>query len=338
MSLKNEDFGNEDYWKAIVLYGLNQATYKIALASVILDFAKEERQTIPWDDLSRAFLDKYIQRIQKTNLPQQSNPQRNTKMETIVSLLNLGKINYDEAIQEVSREAFNDVIPRFHSIGRDTELAKNRFYAFEMGKKIEISPFAKILSFNFENECRDEIASRWALLEGAFHLTRGDAKLENDIREIYLKGAYKRTPLTENIQFLRAYQGDVCFYCGESLNYDTIAVDHVLPRQVLMHDEIWNLVLSHGTCNSGKSDYLVGVHYIQKLIQRNENIMGSNHPWKSKIALALGNSPIERKKNLEIHYLNVKTVLRSNYWRGISGYNAEEDSFYRRLITKLNNR
>ena len=67
-----------------------------------------------------------------------------------------------------------------------------------------------------------------------------------------------------------------------------VHVDHLLPRQVVLHDEIWNLVLAHGFCNENKTDRLVGEHFIEKLIQRNENIMGSNHPWKKKIEQAFG--------------------------------------------------
>jgi FtsZ-binding cell division protein ZapB len=37
-----------------------------------------------------------------------------------------------------------------------------------------------------------------------------------------------------------------------------------------------------------KSDKVVGNHFMEKLIQRNENIMGSNHPWKHKISSDLG--------------------------------------------------
>ena len=40
--------------------------------------------------------------------------------------------------------------------------------------------------------------------------------------------------------------------------------------------------LSNSTpkCNMLKSDLLVADHFVQKLIIRNENIMGSSHPWK----------------------------------------------------------
>ena len=95
---------------------------------------------------------------------------------------------------------------------------------------------------------------------------------------------------------------------------------------------------SHSFCNLQQSDYLVGLDYIEKLIARNENIMGSNHPWMKKIQKQLGNTPMERRMSLEKHYGNVKQVLGRNYWRGAERYSAEHDPFFRSLVTKLNNK
>ena len=106
---------------------------------------------------------------------------------------------------------------------------------------------------------------------------------------------------------------------------------------VLNHDQIWNLVLAHSYCNMSKSDKLVGDHFMEKLIQRNENIMGSNHPWKHKISSDLGRTKKLRALNLLRHYENVKSVLGNNYWFGASSYNPQNDDFYKKLITKLNN-
>jgi 5-methylcytosine-specific restriction endonuclease McrA len=150
------------------------------------------------------------------------------------------------------------------------------------------------------------------LLEGAFLIATGEQRLANEVRTIYLNGAYKRTTLAGNIPFLQGYQGNTCLYCGLELRAEYIDVDHVLPRQVLQHDEIWNLVLAHQACNIRKLDRLVGAHFMQKLVGRNENIMGSNHPWKKRIADMLGSSLGARAKKLNWHYDNVKVVLGTN--------------------------
>jgi hypothetical protein len=145
-------------------------------------------------------------------------------------------------------------------------------------------------------------------------------------------------PAIGNIPFLQGYQRNTCFYCGEPISAGDIHVDHVLPRQVILHDEIWNLVLSHSLCSEQKSDRLVGSHFLEKLIARNENIMGSNHPWKKKISEVLGVTPQQRASKLKWHYQNIKGVLGNSYWGGAESYNPSTDEFYKRLITVLNNR
>ncbi len=237
----------------------------------------------------------------------------------------------------MGRDAFGDVIPRFQTIGMDKRIVSGFFYDAQPGKRLELKD--ELLGFSAElvEELDAEVVARWSLLEGAFSINQSQFYLANDIREIYLKDGYERRPLTSNIPFLAGYQGNTCFYCGEPMPAGDIHVDHILPRQVIMHDDVWNLVLSHSDCNLLKSDKLVGPHFIEKLIARNENIMGSNHPWKHKIASALGKTKVNRASALARHYDNVKTVLGTNYWGGSSGYNPATDPFYRKLITVLNN-
>ncbi len=322
--MNKNTFSNKDVWKGIILFGLNAATYKMALANSLLDFSAKEATEISWEDLSQSFLYQYQKRLDTTNMPQQNNSNRLTVMERVVKSLKLGSITQTEAIEKVSTDGLKNVVPRFQTIGRDKKIAHEYFYKIDYGKKIILKD--SLLAFNNEDhkELHDELMARWSLLEGVFSITINNFKLANDIREVYLLNGYRRTNLTKNIPFLTGYQGNTCFYCGEVLTKD-IHVDHVLPRQVMNNDEIWNLVLAHGECNLQKSDKLVGPHFIQKLIARNENIMGSNHPWKNKISNALGVTPQKRAASLRKHYDDVKKVLGSYWWGGSSSYNPSTD-------------
>lgn len=330
------NFTADEYWKALVLYGLNQATYKIALGKVLLKLAHEGKTSVTWNDLADEFLSQYRIRLESTDMPQQNNPSRKTVMETIVSKVKAG-LDYDSAVTEVGRKGFNEVIPRFDTLlGLDE--TKAMFYEFDFGKSILLKDSIHSLVEVKFDELNTELDARWGLLEGAFRIAHNhDYSLANEIREIYIRNATDRKPLTSVISFLQGYQANRCFYCGESL-FEPIHVDHVLPRQVLMTDDLWNLVLSHQLCNLNKSDRLVSPYFIQKLIARNENIMGSNHPWKQKIANDIGVTPERRRKTVEWHYENVATVLGRNYWGGSEGFNPESDPFFKNLITRINNR
>ncbi|WP_313706129.1 HNH endonuclease domain-containing protein [Massilia sp.] len=333
----HDDFSATDYWKALILYGLNQATYKIALGKTLLSLSAQGYNRVSWDILASEFFELYRSRLDVADpLPQQATPGRRTAMERIVANFRL-RNDIDTAVGTVQADAFDDVIPRFHNLA-GIESIQGKFYRFEFGRTLELTDELHMVREKQTDALHAELDARWGLLEGAFLIATGEQRLANDVRSIYLDGAYKRRTLTGNIPFLQGYQGNTCFYCGLDLRAEDIDVDHVLPRQVLQHDEIWNLVLAHRACNIRKLDRLVGAHFIRKLIGRNENIMGSNHPWKKRIADMLGSSPTARAKKLHWHYENVKMVLGTNYWGGSEGYNPQTDPFYQRLITRLNNR
>jgi hypothetical protein len=332
-----KDFNDEDFWRSIILYGLNQSTYKIALGKTLISLADQNYTTVKWDTLSLEFLKQYQERLNiEEPMPQLADPLKRTFMERAVRKLELGTTDIDETISSVGKEGFNDVIKRFHNIGRFNDF-QGKFYSFDFGKSISLTDNLHNIVEKQRNAISDELDARWALLEGAFAIKADNFELANEIIDIYLLKGTKRKNLTNIIPFLQGYQGNTCFYCGQEIDEDDYHVDHVLPRLILNHDQIWNLVLSHSTCNLSKSTKLVGKHFMEKLIFRNENIMGSNHPWKNKISFELGRTKKQRAFNLLKDYENVKIVLGDHYWGGIDSYNPMNDDFYKRLITVLNN-
>ena len=180
-------FDDIDYWKAIILFGLNNATYKMALANVLLDSIRMGATTIDWSSLSERYLNSYIDRL-KNSHPQQGNPSRLTIMERIINDVKMNQITYEQAIERVSNEAFEDVIPRFHTIGRDRVLAKEKFYEFEKGKHLNLKD--SLLQLDNPDELKNEVDARWSLLEGAFLINQTQYSLANNIREIYVADGF----------------------------------------------------------------------------------------------------------------------------------------------------
>ena len=333
------EINSKDLWKAIVLYGLNQASYKMALGKVLVSFSAQQKEIVRWDELAEAFLDQYLQRLKVEQKPQQATLGRLTKMERIVQKLNLGIITYQEATDLVASEGFNDVVPRFQTIGRHKDIVGSAFYEIDFGKRLILTDKLLQLTETGADELEGELEARWGLLEGAFSITQSAETLvlANNIRETFLQhGTTKRATLTNNIPFLSGYQGNTCFYCGEPI-LGNPHVDHVLPRQVIMHDNMWNLVLAHEHCNLQKSDKIIGEHFLQKLIFRNENIMGSNHPWKKQISAELGASKSARISKTKEFYELVKTARGEVYWGSEKAYDPGTDEFYKRFVTILNN-
>lgn len=331
------DFSNEDYFKAIVHYGLNQSTYKIGLAKTLLYFAKLGQHDVHWSDLSKQFYWEYKNRIDFSDpIPQQMNPARRTVVEQILLQDNDRQISQEQAIEEIGKNAFNDVLPRFHHLNKLD--IQGKFYTFEEGKKLTLTDDFLGVTENKEEELIDEVGARWSLLEGsccANHSTENYV-LANEILTTYYKKGYKRRSIVHNIPLLNPFQGNRCFYCTEKLVKGNIEVDHLLPRSVVQHDEIWNLVLSHVYCNKSKDDKVVGQHFIEKLFKRNENIIGGRFTKKQELINKTGNTPKIRRNFINHEYENVKIVKGEDYWRDIN-YNPETDVFYRKLITVMNN-
>ena len=122
-------FSPEDHWKAVTLYGLNTATYKIALAKSLLTFCQRGLSQVSWDELSSQFFNEYLIRLRSESpMPQMGQPGRQTAMERIISAYEVGAIDKGEAIIRVGRDAFRDVILRFHNVGSHGDLSEGMFY------------------------------------------------------------------------------------------------------------------------------------------------------------------------------------------------------------------
>jgi 5-methylcytosine-specific restriction endonuclease McrA len=326
-----ELFQPKDLWRSIILYGRNAATYKIALGRCLIGFAEQGKSHIVMQELAEAFFNIYLDRL-KEGKPQLLLPGRQTVMEQIVALHNLGKLERGAAIERVEREAFGDVIPRFHTVN-DLALPV-KFYDHTPAGLIITDSLFNIFSQSDRQELIGELNSRWDLLEAAFIKRRENSDFINDIRSFYLERGYARTNITHVIPAIAGYQDNLCFYCGESLLDADIDVDHVIPRQVIHHDEVWNLVLAHRFCNNQKSDLLPGLAYIEKLVVRNERLIASNHPLRENFIGKLGVKAAQRRTYILEAYKDAERVL-GNTWEGVRGYNPANDQFYKSFVRNI---
>jgi len=162
-------------------------------------------------------------------------------------------------------------------------------------------------------------------------MRRDHSTLVNDIRDFYLKRGYDRQNVTHTRPVLNGYQNGQCFYCGEPMLDDDVHVDHVIPRQFLNRDDIWNLALAHGFCNEQKSDLLPDAPFVEKLIVRNEFFIVSNHPIRDTLISQIGTTPTQRRAFIQRIYEDAKTVLGYT-WSGVRGYNPATDPLYKSFV------
>ena len=69
-------------------------------------------------------------------MPQQTNPGRQKKLGRIVRQFELGMIDFERTANMASKDAFTDVVPRFHNIRNDSDFASDYFYKTDCGKNL----------------------------------------------------------------------------------------------------------------------------------------------------------------------------------------------------------
>ena len=325
-------FTDKDIWRVITLYGLNTSTYKIALAETLNSLVRQGITNASYEILAQEFFKLYNKRLDN-GMPQLNHDTRYTKMEQIVTRFKGGAVDYDEAIAYVKINAFDNVIPRFHNLNQ-IDLPR-KFYEITKGGIVLTDSVFNVFNDNESEALHKELEARWSLLESAFAMKRENAQLINDVRQFYLVRGYERTNITYMCDMLNGYQEGRCFYCGEMLDQQHIHVDHVIPRTVLNHDEPWNLALAHEYCNESKSDALPSRYFVQKLVDRNERLISSNHPLSKKIIEALGKTPLKRRTETFRIYDEILSAFGSkNIWGG-ENFNPENDPFYRSMIRNI---
>jgi hypothetical protein len=246
-----ESFDLEDYWRSILLFGYNTSTYKMALAESLHHLTMNGHSSVTFAELARQFFLVYRERLQ-SGQPQLLTPGRQTVMERVMHLVEAGGLPEADAIARIEHEAFGDVVPRFHTVGHGPMGV--RFYEATARGLVLTDELYRVLASASGPELRTEALARWDLLEAAFAVRREHSQLHNDLRRFYLSRGYERTDLTPLRPVLHAYQQGACFYCQEPLDVEDSHVDHVIPRQVVYHDGVWNLVLAHSFCNQQKQD------------------------------------------------------------------------------------
>lgn len=324
---------NTDYWRALILYGKFQSTYKIGLGQCLLSYAQENRDKVELDTLAGDFLDLYSERCQ-TGQPQLATKGRFTYVERELQEIDSGVKSKEQSLPIIKKSALCDmVLKRFNVL--NNRVIKAPFYTVTEHDLILNDNLLSIVEEKSDyNVLVDELHSRWDLLEHAYERSNSIELLDVDQYLEHILKKEQRTNLTKLIPTLNGYQQNRCFYCGEELN--DIVVDHVIPYQALMHNAIWNLVLAHDFCNENKSDNLPSLYFVENLIARNEYFIASSHPIKNTLAGQLGFTPRVRRKKALQEYTYAKNKI-GRMWGGDPHYNPQKDHFYREWVRVLAN-
>jgi 5-methylcytosine-specific restriction endonuclease McrA len=319
----------QSYWRSIILYGRNVASYKFALAKSLIDLKSKQNDLIKLEDLSVPFSRHLCEHL-KHNDKQITSPS-SPFLETCKKY-NQKKISEDELIQTTKKKGFINVIDAFHKVnGSDIP---NRFFIDERleNEGIRITDkFYELYELKESENFLYEVESRWRLVETAWKLGISSSLLEvhyDQDKEIFFTGSSDgRIDVTSSRPALNGYQKGKCFYC-----YDYISVikkseflahvDHFFPHTLKSKifkyyiDGLWNLVLSCQSCNNGtngKFAKLPTLKLLNRLHKRNEYFASSHLPLSETIRIQTGSTSESRHRYLQGAYLAAKDILIHNW-------------------------
>ena len=319
----------ETYWRSIILFGRNSASYKFALAKSLIELSSGSgSDLITLEQLSEPFSRNLCEHLK---LADRQGTRSSGKFLETSRQFNNGKISKDELAYQTSKLGFVNVIDAFHFVNNAD--IPERFFIDERRQSKDIratDALYKLFSDKDSYTLQSETEARWRLVETAWELniSRHLIKVEHDPDNDWLitRSSHARINITSSRDALNGYQRGKCLYCFDPISLESGSerladVDHFLPHKLKLTGEfgnldgVWNLALSCKSCNrgvSGKFDRLPSKTLLQRLHVRNEYLITSHHPLRETLIQQTGFSVQERLRFLQDCYSRASIYLNPN--------------------------
>lgn len=303
----------DSYWRAIILFGQNVASYKFALAGALLEVAPGTHEVVSLDSLAMPFATRVAEHLRTHD--KQGTFQK-SRFLNACRAFNSGDLDADGLRAKTVQLGFQNVIDAFHVV--DQAEVPERFFIDERktsSKGIRVTDHLReLLDEGHGPNLREEAEARWRLVETAWELNLPRHLLTVEFEPVTasLVVPRRRSNITGARAALNGYQKGHCFYCYAPIDIasgstDTCQVDHVFPWSTgpvvggAPVDGVWNLVLSCARCNGWheKSDRPPHERYVERLNTRNEYLIGSYHPLRPTLMAQTGEHPAERAATLK---------------------------------------
>ncbi len=317
----------DNYWRSIILFGRNVASYKFALGKSLLDFAKQGTEVVTLHQLAEPFSRNICEHL--TIADKQGTASTSRFLKTC-RRFNSGEIKKEELLDATTKLGFNNVIDAFHIVNQG-EIGV-RFFTDERrgeekGIRITENLFEMAENIQYPN-LSTEVEARWRLVETAWELKLPKSVLtvgydEDSELLVVNDRQLKRKTITGCRDALNGYQKGKCFYCFDNIeiasNSAQLAdVDHFFPHILRPYglgdliNGVWNLVLACKDCNrgpNGKFAKLPDLKFLERLHKRNNFFIASHHPLRETLIHQTGKNELARQQFLQRSYQASKELL-----------------------------
>ena len=315
----------DNYWRSIILFGRNVASYKFALAKSLLEFRERGNDLITLEELAEPFSRNLCSHLAAA--PKQATSPSSKFLNTCKSF-NEGEIYGSQLIEATSKLGFVNVIDAFHIVNQG-EIEK-KFFLDERktskGIRLTDDLFSLFETSQFSS-LSGEVEARWRLVETAWELNISKRLIAVDFdpisADLFVNKIGGRVDITSSRDALNGYQKGKCFHCFSDISIspnhaDLADVDHFFPWKLKEHgvahpvDGVWNLVLACKECNrgrGGKSARVPSIKLLYRLKKRNDFLINSHHRLRETLIALTGGSEAVRKSFLQKTYNEAKAIL-----------------------------
>lgn len=304
----------EDYWRAIVVFGRNVASYKFALSKSLLELAPKGKTIITLEELSEPYSRHITEHLQ---LVDKQTTSSSSRFLDACRQFNAGDITKTQLIETTTRRGFENVIDAFHNLS--TGETPVRFFIDERkgaNKGIILTDeLFKLLETVQSQNLPHEVEARWRLVETAWSLNISRNLIMYDANsKLLFTTLQSRIAITSCRDALNGYQKGKCFYSFADISIEPksdnlVDVDHFFPyarkEYIPNINGVWNLVLASQECNrgeKGKFDRLPDIEYLERLYNRNEFLITSHHPLRETLMQQTGVTASKRHNFLQACY------------------------------------
>lgn len=298
----------ENYWRGIILFGKNVASYKFALAHALYDIPRSGNDLILLDDLALPFSEHLCRHL--LTAPKQITVSRSRCL-SACRQFNAGEIDQSALRENTVRYGFNNVIDAFHNVNQ-AEI-DTRFFIDERkthkGIRLTEAFYRLTERQQFQNLIH-ETDARWKLVEQAWAMgvSRNLIAVEysQQDQQLFTTRGDRRVTITSCRDSLNGYQKGHCFYCYAPISLQSgdenlADVDHFIPwlarSEVANINGVWNLVLACQHCNrgrQGKSSRVPTLKLLKRLNDRNEYFINSHLPLRETLIQQTGKTAAQR--------------------------------------------
>jgi hypothetical protein len=258
----------------ILVHGKNTNSYKFALLRALADTSKTSGGTsfeISFATLAERFIEYYWPLTVKHRVRQGIDPAKDpvvmrmirtlasdkplSRIDGAVAFAKQDAVGYSALVANVARQAFGDVIPRFHMVRRHE--VRPRLYKVSSAGIFVESAAATFLAAHADLLRFLAVAAWVKFTQPYSDAPRLFEKISGQ-RPERKTGSYRSG--------LSRVDEAKCFYCG--VKSGVFVIDHFIPWSYVLEDRAWNLVFACKSCNGRKSDGLPEEPFLRNLMDR----------------------------------------------------------------------